>query len=108
MESQVNLVADQACGEALASFMTTVIKEDVSKKIANLLSSTTLVILLKKDAETMTAMNEALGTNYFQPQRPLGMCSSLVKIASNCALLLLRSGSLGEAAGPSLFCVETT
>ena len=47
--------------------MTTVIREDVFTKIADLLSSTTLVIILKKDADTMVAMKEALSENYMQP-----------------------------------------
>jgi hypothetical protein len=54
----------------------------------------------------MAAMKEALGMDYLQPQRPLDMGSTLFKIASNCALLLLR-GSLGVAVGPSQFSVET-
>ena len=36
--------------------MTTLIKGDVSDKIADLLSSATLVVLLKKDAETMAQL----------------------------------------------------
>jgi len=52
--------------EALAPLMTTIVKEDVSKKIPDLLSSATLVMLLKKDVETMVAMKEALGAAYVQ------------------------------------------
>ena len=52
--------------------MTTIGKGDISNKIADLLSSSTLVILLKKDAETMAAMKEALGAAYVQPQRLIG------------------------------------
>ena len=48
VEHLVSLTTDQSCGEALATLMTTIVKEKVSKKIANLLSSVTLVILLKK------------------------------------------------------------
>jgi hypothetical protein len=51
-------------------------------------------------------MKRTLGDAYIQPHRPLGMGSSLVKLASNFALLLLR-GSLGVAVGPSQFAVET-
>jgi hypothetical protein len=91
VEHIVPLVADQACVEALAILMTAIFRGDVSKEIADLLSSATLVILLKKDAETMVAMKEALGADYVQLQRPLGMGSTLVNIASNCALTILRS-----------------
>ena len=106
MEHFVSFAADQACGEALAALMTTIVKGDVSKKIADLLSSETSLILVKKDAETMAIMKEALGADYVQPQRPLGMGFTLVKIASNYALTMLL-GSLGAAVGPSQFLVET-
>jgi hypothetical protein len=48
IEHLVPLVDSHACGEAMASLMTTIIKGDVSHKIVDLLSSATLVILLKK------------------------------------------------------------
>ena len=106
MEHLAPLVVDQAYGKALAAFMTTVIRKNVSKKIADLLTSATLVILLKKDVDAMAAMKEAMVVNYLQPQGPLGMGLTLVKIASNSALILL-CGSLGGAVGPSQFSVET-
>jgi hypothetical protein len=87
------------------AFVTTVVQGDVSNKITDLLSSATMVILLKKDAETMVVMKETLGSTYVQPQRPLGMGSTMIKIASNCALLMLR-GSFGAAVGPSQLSVE--
>jgi hypothetical protein len=93
LENFIPLVADPYCGEALATFMTVIVKGDVSKKIANPLSSATLAILLKKDAETIEEMKRVLGDAYVQPQRPLGMGSSLVKLASNSTLLSL-GGSL--------------
>ena len=86
--------------------MTVIIKGDVSNKIADLLSSESLVFLLKKDAATMAEMKLAHGEMYLQPQRPLGMGSTLVKTACNCALILLR-GSLGGDVGSSQFYVET-
>jgi hypothetical protein len=97
---------DHAYGEDLASLMNIVIRGDVSNKIADLLSSATLVIPLKKDADTMATMKEALELNYLHSQRPLGTGSTLIKIASNCALLLLHD-SLGVVVGPSQFSVET-
>jgi hypothetical protein len=54
----------------------------------------------------MDAMKDALSPAYVQPQRPLGVCSISAKIASNCALTMLRD-SLGAAVGPSKFSVET-
>ena len=64
------------------------------------------MIALKKDAATLVEMKVALGDAYLQPQRPSGIGSTLVKVACNCALLLLR-GSLGGAVGPLQFSVGT-
>jgi hypothetical protein len=100
------LAPNDACGEALATLATSIIQGDVSDKISQLLSSTTFVVLLKKDAETMAAMKQAQGLAYLQPQRPLNMGSTFVKLASNCALHLIR-GSMGPAVGPAQFSVET-
>jgi hypothetical protein len=107
VEHLVYLATDQGCGEALVALMTTIVKGDVSKKVADLLSSTTLVIHLKKDVETMAAMKKALDAAYVQPQHPyLGVGSTLVNIASSFALIMVR-GSLGAAVGPSQFSIET-
>jgi hypothetical protein len=97
---------DPNFGEAPASLMMTMIKGDVSDKIADLLSPATLVVLLKKDAGTMVQLKRLQGDAYLKPQRPLGMGSTLVKVASNCALLIIK-GSLGPAVGPALFSIET-
>ncbi len=100
------LTPDDACGEAIAALATSIIQGDVSDKISHLLSSATLVVLLKKDARTMVAMKHAQGPAYLQPQRPLGMGSTFVKLASNCTLHLIR-GAMGPADGPAQFSVET-
>ena len=99
------LAPDDACCEALAALATSIIHGDVSDKIAHLLSSATLVVLLK-DAEIMAAMKEDQGHAYLKPQRPLGLGSTFVKLASNCALHLIR-GAMGPAVGPAQFSVET-
>ena len=70
------------------------------------MSSATLVVLLKKDAEPMAEINIVMGDAYLQPQRPLVMGFTLVKLASNCALFLLK-GNLGPSVGPTHFSVET-
>jgi len=54
----------------------------------------------------MAEIKEARGASYVQPQWLLGMGSTLVNDASNCALAMLR-GSLGAAVAPSHFSVET-
>jgi hypothetical protein len=59
-----SLAANPACGEALDAFMTTRIKGEVSNKIADFLSSATLVVLLLKDAETMAEMKRLHGDKY--------------------------------------------
>jgi len=61
--------------------MNVLIKGEVSDKIANLLSSATLVILLKKDAEMMAEMKRVTGDAYMQPLRILGMESTLIKLS---------------------------
>jgi len=86
--------------------MTTLVKGDVSDKIADLLSFATLVILLKKDVESTAQLNRFQGDAYLQPQKPLGMGSTLVKVASNCALLIIK-GSLGPAVEPTQFSAKT-
>ncbi len=81
--------------------MTTLVKGAVSDKIVDLLSTATLVILLKKDAETMTLLKSVQSDAYLQPQRSIGMGSTLVKVASNCALIHTK-GSMGPVAvGPT-------
>jgi hypothetical protein len=100
------LAPDDAFCEALAALATSIIRGDVSDKISHLLSSATLVILLKKDAKTMVAMKRAQGHVNMRPQSPLEMGSTFVKLASNCALHLIR-GAMGPVVGPAQFSVET-
>ena len=57
VEHITSLSASPTCGEALAALMmTSLIKGEVSNKIADLLSSAALVVLLKKDAESVVEM----------------------------------------------------
>jgi hypothetical protein len=100
IENLTPLVADPDCGQTLASLMTMRVKGDVSNTTTYLMSSATLVVLLKKDAETMAEMKRTHGDEYLQPQRTLGMGSTLIKVTSNCALSLLK-GNLGRNVGPA-------
>ena len=59
IEHLSQLVPDDNCGEAMAAFATSIILGDVSDRISDLLSCATLVVLLKKDADTMDAMKLA-------------------------------------------------
>ncbi len=70
--------------------MTVVYSGDVLDKTADILSSATLIILLEKDAATMEAEMARLGPAYVQPQLPIGMGTAIVKVACNCALLLVK------------------
>ena len=64
---------DMACAQALGGLMTAIITCDVSQKIAELMSTATLVVLLQKDEETMAILKRIMGPNYIQPQRPFGI-----------------------------------
>jgi hypothetical protein len=85
--------------------MTTLVKGEVSNKIADLMSSTTMVVLLKTNLEAMAKLKWIKGEAYLHPQRPLGMGSTLVKVASNCVLSLLK-GNMGPTIGQAQFFVE--
>jgi len=52
----VEFARDPACGSALARVLTAVVAGDVPQKTADILSSVTLVGLLKKDAAVMEAL----------------------------------------------------
>ena len=75
------------------------VQGDVPQKTGDILSSATLVGLLKKDAEQMQALKDKQGEVYLQPQRPIGMGTALVKLACNCALTLVKD-AMGPAVGP--------
>ena len=86
--------------------MTVVYTVDVPAKTADILSSATLVVLLKKDAAAMEEMKRRLGPIYVQTQRPIGMGMVIVKVACNCAMFLVKE-ALGPTVGPTQFAVET-
>jgi hypothetical protein len=86
--------------------MTTVYTVDVPTKTANILSSATLVVLLKKDAAAMEVMTRKLGPTNVQPQRPIGMGMAIVKVEFKLVLLLVKE-AMGSAVGPTQFAVET-
>jgi hypothetical protein len=70
------------------------------------LSFATLIVLLKKDAKTMETLKQQMGDAYLQPQRPIDMGTTIVKMACNCALTMIKE-AMGPAVGPSQFAVET-
>jgi hypothetical protein len=79
---------------------------EVPQKTTDILSSATLIVLLKKDAATMEALKQQQGKAYRQPQWPIGMGTTLVKAACNCALMMVKE-AMGPAVGPSQFAVKT-
>ncbi len=89
-EHLVELARDPACGIALARVLTAIVAGDAPKKTADILSSATLIVLLKKDAAAMEALKQQLGEAYRQPQRPIGMGTALVKAACNFALTMVK------------------
>jgi hypothetical protein len=99
------MARDPVCGEALANLMTTVVLGDIPAKTTNIMSSAALIVLLKKDATSMDAIKHQQGAAYAQPQRPIGMGTTIVKVACNGALLLVKD-AMGPPLGPSQFAVE--
>ena len=73
---------------------------EIPGKTAAILSSAALIILLKKNAAAMEEMKARLGPTYVQPQRPIGMGTAIVKMACNCALLLVKE-AMDPAVGPT-------
>ena len=71
------LAKDDFCGAALASITNVVYSGDVLSKTAYILSSATLIVLLKKDARAMEEMKVRLGPTYVQPQHPIGITSNI-------------------------------
>jgi hypothetical protein len=61
------MVADPVCTQALADLMITFMTGNVPQKIANMLLTATLDILLKKNEETMAKMQRTMGLDYINP-----------------------------------------
>ena len=98
----VELASDSECGTTLARVLTAIVAGDVPQKTADILSSATLIVL----PPAMEALKQHQGEAYRQPQRPIGMGTSLVKAACSCALTMVKD-AMGPADGPSHFAVET-
>ncbi len=71
---------------AFADIIASLAAGDVTDATCELMSSATLVILLEKTEEEMEALRLKQGPHYRQPQRPLGMGSTIPKFATNCVL----------------------
>ena len=94
------MAKDPACGAALVNLMTALIAGDMPQKTSDMLSPTTLIVFLKKNAEAMEALKSQLGHEYVQPQRPIGMGTTIAKVGCNYALLLVKD-AMGPVVEPS-------
>ncbi len=90
---------------AFADLIASLVAGDVTDDTCDLLSSPTLVVLLKKTYEEMEALKLRQGPLYTQPQRPLGMGSTIPKIAANCLLGKVQP-AVGVSAGAHHFAVN--
>ena len=82
----LRLGADQDCMAALTDMVAALVAGDATDATCDLLSSATLVILLKKTKAEMEALRAKQGAAYMQPQRPLGMGSTIPKLVASCVL----------------------
>jgi hypothetical protein len=85
-EHLLALCKDADRGAAFTDIFTALADGDVTDDTCDLLSSATLGVLLKKTEEEMEALKLKQGQLFRQPQRPLGMGSTIPKIAANCIL----------------------
>jgi len=104
-EHLLPLCKDQDCGAAFTDLIAALVAGDVTDATCDLLSSATLVVLLKKSDEEMAALKLKQGPDYKQPQRPLGMGSTIPKVAANCLLEKVQP-AVGASAGPHQFAIN--
>jgi hypothetical protein len=101
-EQLLPICKDQERGDAFTDLIATLVAGDVTDDTCDLMSSATLVVLLKKTDEEMEALKLKQGPLYKQPQRPLGMGSTIPKIAGNCLLEKVQP-AVGISAGAHKF-----
>eukprot|EP00873_Tetraselmis_striata_P041685 jgi/Tetstr1/461949/TSEL_007027.t1 len=100
--------------QSMARFMAVVCSGDVSDRVKQLLSSSTLIPLWKKDEEArgdLRGQAEAQNSPYRPPIRPIGFNSSaLTTVASSAAMWTIRdhiAKAVGPV-GPSQFALSTS
>jgi len=99
------LCKDRDCAEAFTGIIAALAIGDVTDDKCDLLSSATLVILLKKTKEEMEALKQKHGQHYRQSQRPLRMGNTIPKITANCILAKAQL-TVGASAGAHKFVVN--
>eukprot|EP00873_Tetraselmis_striata_P009583 jgi/Tetstr1/429847/TSEL_019714.t1 len=95
--------------QSMARFMTVVCSGNVSDRVKQLLSSSTLIPLWKKDEEArgdLRGQAEAQNSPYRPPIRPIGFSSALTRVASSAAMWTIRD-HVARAVGPSQFALST-
>ncbi len=104
MEHLEALGRDDTFAAALAVFISNIASGDVPPKTADYFASATLIALLKKNEEDITALRELMGPDFVLPIRPLAMACVFVKLACNCMLSSIKD-DIEEVTGPSQFAV---
>jgi hypothetical protein len=104
-EHLLALCKDADCGETFTDVIAALTVGDVTDYNCDLLSYATLVVLLKKTEEEIEALKLRQGRLYTQPQRSLGMGSTIPKIAANCILAKVQP-AVGVSAGVHQFFVN--
>ena len=99
------LCKDRDCGAAFTDLVAALVAGDVTENTCDLLSSATLVILLKKIGEETEALKLKRGQHYHPPQWPLGMGSTIPKIAVNCVMAKVQP-TMGVLSGAHQFTIN--
>eukprot|EP00873_Tetraselmis_striata_P013201 jgi/Tetstr1/433465/TSEL_022737.t1 len=95
--------------QSMARFMTDVCSVNVSDRVEQMLSSSTLIPLWKKDEEArgdLRGQAEAQNSPCRPPIRPIGFSSALTRVASSAARWTIRD-HIAPAVGPSQFALST-
>jgi len=104
-EHMLALCKDQDSRVAFTNVVAALDAGNVTHDTYDLLSSATLVVLLKQIEEEMEALRVKQGPLYKQPQRPLEMGSTIPKNAANCVLEKVQP-AVGVSAGAHQFVVN--
>ena len=80
------LARDDDCAKAIVNFITLVVNGRILYGIVNYVAKTTLVVLLKKDAQDIEHLRQTIGGVFVKPSRPLvAMSCTMVKATCNYA-----------------------
>ncbi len=74
----------------LVALTTDVTNADIPTDMADCLATTTIVVLLKKDAQEIQKTKETTGEDFSQPSCPLAMSCPLGKLTCDSVLLVIK------------------